>query len=634
MADNWDSLSPAPWQQPQPSQGHWESRLQQARNIPPAGLLLGTNLGNSLPVFLTPKLLSTHLHILGSTGVGKSFLMEAIIKSLILQGCGVVLIDPHGDLYHRLLSFCSWLSLQKPKLQLHRRVVPFDVADTQNIIGFNPVARNARVMTYQVVALMESIRKCWGQGSFQETPRLARWLFNVAYALVSANVTFVQAQHLVNPASSLERAAITARITNPRIRAEWEWLEQMKLDWREERIESTLNRIKPFVEHEAIRPMLGQYTKTIDFPNILAERKILLVNLARQNVISEDNQHLLGTLLVNELLSAGFARRPHERQPFFVFIDEFSHFVTKDACEILDGGRKFGLHFTLAHQHLAQLKEKDPEVYYSTLTNARTKVVFGGLNDEDVELISKELYTGEFDPDQVKDEIWHRGFKPVESTRTVRSYSSSESSGESSGDVSHSSLASGQVWIPGSDLWSMPTLGSTSRTSGSGSSRSRSHQSSSSSGFTRTAVPFYEFHEYQELTSRTFRSLEEQLYLKKAQLKRQPNQHAAVLIPGQNVQLIRVATLRELPVRESQTEEFRQSCIEAAGCYKSPQEAEAELIGLEQTLLLEARTAIDVQSENAARVTPIARKLPAQKSIWNRTGASTSGEGHRIKENR
>ena len=247
----------------------------------------------------------------------------------------------------------------------------------------------------------------------------------------------------------------------------------MKLDRREERIESTLNRIKPFVEHEAIRPMLGQYTKTLNFPDILAERKILLVNLARQNVISEDNQHLLGTLLVNELLSAGFARRPQERQPFFVFIDEFSHFVTKDACEILDGGRKFGLHFTLAHQHLGQLKEKDAEVYYSTLTNARTKIVFGGLNDEDVDLISKELFTGEFDPDQVKDEIWHRGFEPVESTRTVRSYSSSESSGESSGDVSHSSLASGQVWIPGSDLWSMPTLGSTSRTSGSGSEPER-----------------------------------------------------------------------------------------------------------------------------------------------------------------
>lgn len=628
MSEHWGDLSAARWQQPSSTPDHWEQRVLRARHIPPAGLLLGDNLSNSLPVFLTPTLLSTHLHILGSTGVGKSFLIEAILKSLILQGYGVVLIDPHGDLYHRLLAFCAWLSQQKPELQLHRRVVPFDVADTENIIGFNPVARNARVMTYQVVALMESIRKAWGQNSFQETPRLARWLFNVAYALVSANVTFVQAQHLVNPASSPERAAITARISNPRIRAEWNWLEAMKLDRREERIESTLNRIKPFVEHEIIRPMLGQYTNTIDFPNILAERKILLVNLARQNVISEDNQHLLGTLLVNELITAAFARKPGERKETFVAIDEFSRFVTKDACEILDGGRKFKLHLILAHQHLQQLKEKDAEVYYSTLTNARTKIVFGGLNDEDVELVSKELFTGELDPDSVKDEIWHRGFEPVESTRTVHASSSSESSGESSGDVSHLSLASGQVWIPGSDPWSMPTLGSTSRTSGNGTSHSRSHQSSSSFGSTETTVPFYEFHEYRELTSRTFRSLEEQLYLKKAQLKRQPNQHAAVLMPGQQVQLIKVATLRELPVREDQCEEFRQRCIETAGCYKTREQAEAETLALEEKLLLEARASIVVESESPAKPTLVERKT-AQKPIWNRAAAGAKPIGTR-----
>jgi hypothetical protein len=541
---SWEHSTAAPWQAATP-EDYWSNRTERARLVPPAGLLLGCDIATSLPVYLTPKFLSTHLQCLGSTGVGKSFMLEAILKSLVMQGYGVVLIDPHGDLYHRLLAFCTWLSLQKPELQLHRRVVPFDVAETQNIIGFNPVGRNSRVMTYQVVALMEAIRKCWSQASFDATPRLARWLFNVAYALVAADVTFVQAQDLVNPASNLIRSAITARITNPRIRAEWEFLEEMKIDRREERTESTLNRIKPFVEHELLRPMLGQYTKTLDFPGIIAGGKILLVNLSRQNVISEDNQHLLGTLIVNELITAAFACKPGERRECFLAIDEFSRFVTKDACEILDGGRKYKLHLILAHQHLGQLKEKDPEVYYSTLTNARTKIVFGGLNDEDVDLISRELFTGEFDPNEVKDEIWHRGFEPVETTRTVRGYSSSESSGESFGDISHSSLDSGRVFIPGSDFWSMPTLASTSRSRSSGGSRNRGRQSSSSSGSTETTVPFYEFHEYWELTSRTFRSLEEQLYLKKAQLKRQPNQHAAVLMPGQNVQLVKVATLRD-----------------------------------------------------------------------------------------
>jgi hypothetical protein len=170
----------------------------------------------------------------------------------------------------------------------------------------------------------------------------------------------------------------------------------------------------------------------------------------------------------------------------------------------------------------------------------------------------------------------------------------------------------------------MPTLGSTNRSSGSGSSRSRGHQSSSSSGSTETTVPFYEFHEYQELTSRTFRSLEEQLYLKKAQLKRRPNQHAAVLIPGQQVQLIKVATLRELPVTEPQCEEFRQRCIESAGCYKFPKQAEAELSALENKLLMEARTTIALQAEDSPKVATIGRKT-AQKPIWNRAISKPTG---------
>src|ERR1043166_8698123 len=75
---------------------------------------------------------------------------------------------------------------------------------------------NARVLTYQVVALVEAIRKCWGQTSFQETPRLARWLFNTCYALVAAGVTFIQALALVATGPDPRRQAIINRIVNPR----------------------------------------------------------------------------------------------------------------------------------------------------------------------------------------------------------------------------------------------------------------------------------------------------------------------------------------------------------------------------------------------------------------------------------
>ena len=148
MSFHWDQTPPPPaWTPSDDRQTFWQKKLERARATPGAGLLLGSNLTSSLPVFITPEILRTHMHVLGSTGVGKSFFLEALIKSLILQGYGVAVIDPHGDLYNRLLAFCSWLNLQKPEIELHRRVIPFDVGETRDVIGFNPVSRNARVLT-------------------------------------------------------------------------------------------------------------------------------------------------------------------------------------------------------------------------------------------------------------------------------------------------------------------------------------------------------------------------------------------------------------------------------------------------------------------------------------------------------
>ena len=574
----------------------WDKALD---NLPPSpdAIRLGTSVSTSSKIYLQPKELSTHMHIVGATGVGKSFFLEGIIKRLIEQGHGICLITPHEDIYERVIDYCAVVHRARPELGLSRRVIPFDLSNTRQIMGFNPVARNARVMSYQVVALMDAIRKCWGQANFQETPRLARWLFNTGFAVVESKLTLLQARHLVDSKPTPIRQAIVGRLQDDDIRREWQWIMAQKTREQDERLESSFNRIREFVGHELIRLVIGQHTKTIDFPSVLREGKILLVNLSRAGTMAENNQHLIGTLLVNELLTAAFARRQGERKPFFLCIDEFQHFATKDICEILDGGRKFGLHLILAHQLLNQLRAKEPEVYYSTLTNARTKVVFGGLIDEDLEILGKELFTGELDPDQVKDEIWQTKYEPVEATRVIASdsYSESESEAEadSYGEVNHESIARADCYIPGSYLLSGPTgqLPSQSTfSSGSGisqsSSSSRSSSYSSSRGSSISEVPWYEYHAYKELSSRTFRSLEEQLYMKKAQLKRQPLQHAAILRPDSRVELVKAPTLANFS--NSLREEFLAECFESAGCFKSPAEAEREVVALEESLLLPA----------------------------------------------
>ena len=597
----WDDApQPSSWEKIVDPKEHWERRLRQARDSPVDGIRLGRNLQTELPVHVTTGDLRTHMQVLGATNVGKSYFLEAMMRQLVMTGHGLCLIDPHGDLYHRMLDLCAHLNTTEPGLRLAERVIPFDVSNTQQLIGFNPVQRNARVMTYQVVALMEAIRKCWSAESFNQTPRLARWLFNTGYAVVDSGTTLLQALDMVDPKPNAVRDGLIRRIKNPQIRGEWEWISRQKDERREEKLESTFNKIREFVQHEILQLVVGQHTNTLDFADVVSGRKILLVNLAKQNTISEDNQKMLGTLVVNELITAAFARPEKHRSPFFLVLDEFQHFVTKDMCEILDGGRKFGLHLILAHQHLEQLKIKDPEVYYSVLTNARIKAVFGGLIDEDLNVLVKELYTGELDPDQVKDEIWQTKYRPVETTRLIVGESQSHTDSWSTGTVTHESIANGSMYIPGSSFLS-PELAMTSATNTTQTGDSSASGGSDSWSESRSLVPWYEYHEYKELSQRTFRSLEEQVYLKKAQMKRQASQHVALLVPDRAVQLLKTPTLRDFPVKDRDRSEFIEACMEEAGCFKDSPDAKREIEAMKDRLLVQGREVIDVRSSSRRR---------------------------------
>src|SRR5437899_165918 len=246
----WDDDPNRPksrWERIESPDDQMKRLLEKARSEESSedSLLLGRSLRDGHAIRITPKTLSTHMHVVGATGVGKSFFLEGIIKNLILSGQGVCLIDPHGTLYQRVLDFCAHANHVRPDLKLAKRVIPINIAERDHILGFNPVQRNARVKIYQVVALMEAVRKCWGQGSFQETPRLARWLFNTLYAVIDSETTFLQTYPMVTPQVNPYRQAITRQIKNPQIRGEWDWLADQTDQRREERLESCLMRSRP-----------------------------------------------------------------------------------------------------------------------------------------------------------------------------------------------------------------------------------------------------------------------------------------------------------------------------------------------------------------------------------------------------
>jgi predicted DNA-binding transcriptional regulator AlpA len=77
----------------------------------------------------------------------------------------------------------------------------------------------------------------------------------------------------------------------------------------------------------------------------------------------------------------------HRRVPFYLYMDEFHHFVTPSIAAILSGARKYGLGLLLSHQEVRQLKNRSEEVLSAVLGNVYTRVVFR-VGEQDAKMLA------------------------------------------------------------------------------------------------------------------------------------------------------------------------------------------------------------------------------------------------------
>lgn len=125
---------------------------------------------------------------------------------------------------------------------------------------------------------------------------------------------------------------------------------------------------------------------------IMDGKKIVLARFSH-GAIGEENAHLLGSLLVAKIAQAAMSRQDEDaakRVPFFLYIDEFHHFVTPSISSILSGARKYGLGLVFAHQEMRQLKSRSEEVMSAVLGNVYTRILFR-LGDQDARALADDL---------------------------------------------------------------------------------------------------------------------------------------------------------------------------------------------------------------------------------------------------
>lgn len=335
------------------------------------GLCIGTNthrgVTQSVTVGLEQRL--RHTHLVGASGTGKSTLLLHMLVQDMEQGHGLALIDPHGDLIDQVLAHV-------PDERIND-VILVDPADTDFPIAFNILSANSELektlLASDLVAVFRRLSTSWGD---QMTSVLSNAI--LAFLESSRGGTLADLRRFLVEAEFRKEFLQTVQDRE----VVYYWQKEFPLLAGRPQA-PLLTRLDTFLRPRLVRGMVTQ-PKSLDFSAIMNEGRILLVKLA-QGAIGEENAALLGSLFVAKIHQLALGRQSiveQERRPFFVYLDEFQHFVTPSMATLLTGARKYRIGLVLAHQELRQLWNQDRDVAGAVLANAATRICFR-VGDDD-----------------------------------------------------------------------------------------------------------------------------------------------------------------------------------------------------------------------------------------------------------
>lgn len=338
--------------------------------VPATGLRLGQSIfrGSTRDIRITEEDRRRHLYIVGQTGTGKSTMINNLVIQDMQNGKGLCLIDPHGDLVDKVLTFV-------PKERLDDIVI-FEPGDRQRPLGLNMLEydlAHPEEKTFIINEFLAIFNQLFDKAALG--PMFERYMRGALNLLmddmVNEPATIVDIPRVFTDEEFRKRKI--ARSKNPQV-----------IDfWTKEVAKTTgdqsLGNFAPyisskfdgFIANDYIRPIIGQTKSSFDFRRAMDEGKIILVNLSKGKV-GDISSSLLGMVVVGKILKAALSRSDmdeNSRRDFYLYIDEFQNYTTDSIAVILSEARKYHLNLIVAHQFIAQLKDNIREAVFGNVGN-------------------------------------------------------------------------------------------------------------------------------------------------------------------------------------------------------------------------------------------------------------------------
>jgi hypothetical protein len=305
-----------------------------------------------------------HTHIVGSTGTGKSVLLENLICSDIERGLGALIVDPKGDreLFDRVRS-CA-----------------------------EKMGRGADVMLLSAQRPNESVH--WNPCGFGDESMLQSKFFNSAiygephYAkAVELGLLRIFSELCKNSPENLSLGHIVSELDHMRKKTKDKVMEGLYLD-----LQSLYES-----EWRAVLEQGESPKPEIHLLDVIQGRKILFVDLPTESKAVQSKR--VGRLLLQEIVNVSGLFKSYTgeipSQPFPIYVDEFDAFATESFAMFLNKGRssKFMIH--MAHQTLSDLRQVSETFAGRIMGNVNARFIFRQDDPDDAETWSRLFGTRE-----------------------------------------------------------------------------------------------------------------------------------------------------------------------------------------------------------------------------------------------
>ncbi len=352
------------------------------------GVFLGTNTyrGAEKNVYIAPEDRLRHFYCIGQTGTGKTTLLKNMIMQDINNGEGVCYIDPHGTDIEDILN----------TIPEHRMkdVIYFDPGDVERPMGLNMLeydVTHPEQKSFVINEMLSIFNKLFDM-KVAGGPMFEQYFRNATSLVIEdpeSGNTLLDVSRVL--ADQKFRELKLSRCTNPIVVQFWREIAAKAGGEASlaNMVPYITNKFDVFLSNDIMRPIVAQEHSSFNFREIMDDRKVLLVNLAKGR-LGEINSHLIGLILVGKIFMSALSRvDAKESAPaeFYLYIDEFQNVTTDSISAILSEARKYRLGLTIAHQFIAQL---DEEIRDSVFGNVGSMAAFR-IGAEDAEFVESQF---------------------------------------------------------------------------------------------------------------------------------------------------------------------------------------------------------------------------------------------------